>query len=58
MKVDMSPKGIAARLRQVAELNEICLALGKAGRDTDRNPGVRPPAARKERGRDKEAGAR
>jgi hypothetical protein len=30
MPVDMSPEAIAARLRQWAELTELCISLGKA----------------------------
>jgi hypothetical protein len=30
MKTDMSPKAITNRLKQVAQLNRLCEALGKA----------------------------
>jgi len=30
MKVDMSPKAISTRLKRVAQLRRLCLALGKA----------------------------
>jgi hypothetical protein len=30
MKIDMSPKAITDRLRLVAQLTALCLALGKA----------------------------
>jgi hypothetical protein len=30
VKVDMSPPAITARLRRVAQLRRLCLALGKA----------------------------
>lgn len=30
MKVDMSPEAVEARLRQVSELRDLCLYLGKS----------------------------
>ncbi len=32
MKVDMSPKAVTARLRQVSQLRNVCYVLGKAGK--------------------------